>query len=71
MGTPGRVIYTQHGGKMTAINQPRQVHRANFLIQWKGLDWSGFLTIEQCKAQFPNIESRHDVLDDNFRVIEA
>jgi hypothetical protein len=61
------VIYSQFRGKMTRLNKPRLPNNANFLITFKGMDWSGFRTLAECEAQFPELEKREG---DHFEVVE-
>ncbi len=63
-----REIYIQVDGKMTLIADPLgSEDRANFVITYKGMDWSGFRTLRECVAQFGILESR---LSNSFAVVE-
>jgi len=63
-------IYTQFHGKMTKVNEPSLPQNANFVITWRGKDWSGFRTLEECEKQFPELEARKNATDDLFAVVE-
>jgi hypothetical protein len=65
-----RVIYRQECGKMKLVAHPYLPNNANFVILWKGLDWSGFRTIAECVKQFPELENRSDASEDHFTVVE-
>jgi hypothetical protein len=45
------------GGKMMATAQPKQPDKANFVICCDHGDWSGFRTLDECKAQFSELEN--------------
>ena len=62
-----KTIYTQFRGKMTPLEEPSLPDNANFVIQYKGMDWSGFRTLAECQAQFPELEKREG---DHFTVVE-
>lgn len=63
-----RTIYVMHQGKMTRVGEPKtNPGNANFVITWRGLDWSGFRTLAECEVQFPELERRHG---DNYAVVE-
>ena len=61
-----RIIYVQFKGAMVMLNNPKLPFNTNFVITWKGLDWSGFRTLEECVQQFPSLEKEGD----NFAVVE-
>jgi len=62
------VIYQQFKGTMVRVDHPKgQVGNHNFVIQWKGMDWSGFRNLKECIAQFSELEARPG---DHFTVVE-
>jgi hypothetical protein len=62
-------VYLGFKGKMTKLKAPLgRVENPNFVITWKGMDWSGFRTLAECEAQFPELEKRADI--ENFAVVE-
>ena len=62
------LIYVQFHGKMERIAEPKgRVENFNFVIQWKGMDWSGFRSLAECEAQFAELEGREG---DHFTVVE-
>lgn len=64
-------IYLQFHGKMTKLNEPKgRKENANFVIQYKGMDWSGFRTLEDCEKQFGWLEKRPNADQDYFSVVE-
>jgi hypothetical protein len=67
----GTTIYMQFQGKFVKVGEPRLPHRNNFVIQFQGMDWSGFRTLADCEKQFPALEARNDAAKDNFTVAEA
>lgn len=66
------VIYTQVNGKLTRTANPirNSPSRRNFVIMYKAMDWSGFRTLAECEAQFPEIEAKAHAKDDLFSVVE-
>lgn len=53
------LIYVQVAGKFARCGEPKtSPERRNFVITWKGLDWSGFRTLADCEKQFPELERR-------------
>ena len=64
------VIYQQFKGKFTKIAEPRLPNNYNFVILWKGMDWSGFRDLAGCEKQFAELESQEDATKDNFSVVE-
>lgn len=67
----GSIIYQQFHGRMTKINEPRIPGNANFVIKWRGMDWSGYRTLAECEAQFHELEGRKDAQQDQFQVWET
>ena len=65
-------IYMQFKGKMTRLNEPQgRKENANFVIQWKGMDWSGFRTLAECEKQFEELERMSKAKgEDNYTVVE-
>lgn len=63
----GREVYIQICGKMYPHFEPQNPEKANFVITYKGKDWSGFQTLAECKKQFPELEKRSG---DYFAVVE-
>jgi hypothetical protein len=61
------VIYLQCMGKMILVSKPVHPARPNFVITWKGRDWSGFRTLTECEAQFPELEQKSG---DHYAVVE-
>jgi len=61
-----KTIYVQYQGAMVMVAEPAKPFNVNFVITWKGLDWSGFRTLEECVRQFPSLEKEGD----NFAVVE-
>ena len=61
-----RIIYLQFNGSMVMVAEPAKPFNANFVITWKGLDWSDFRTLEECVQQFPSLEKEGN----NFAVVE-
>lgn len=69
--TGDRIIYCQVFSKMHKVNEPASSPLlANFVIQWRCMDWSGFRNLAGCVRQFSEIENRYDALDGDFRVVE-
>ena len=64
------IIYQQYKGKMKKINHTQFADRSRFVILWRGLDWSGFRTLNQCVEQFRELERREDAHLDDFQVVE-
>ncbi len=62
-----RVIYQQFHGIMAKVEEPLRPNNTNFLITWKGMDWSGFRTLVDCERQFPELENKSG---DNYQVVE-
>jgi hypothetical protein len=63
-------IYTQFHGRMTKIGSPTNPNNANFVITYKGKDWSGFRTLQECIDQFAELEHKQNAHKDNFNVVE-
>jgi hypothetical protein len=62
------LVYLQFHGKMTLVEPPKgRRENANFVIQYKGMDWSGFRTLAECESQFSELEKREG---DHFSVVE-
>lgn len=61
-------IYVQFKGKMVKVAGARLPDCRNFIIRYKGMDWSGFRTLTECERQFPELEKREG---DDFTVIEC
>lgn len=54
---------------MTKLADPLgNPQRRNFVIQYRGLDWSGFRTLAECERQFGELEAKP--ADDQFSVVE-
>jgi hypothetical protein len=52
------VIYSLFNGRMTKTGTPKfPLHYANFLIICEYGDWSGFRSLADCEAQFPELEA--------------
>lgn len=54
------------GGRhyMQRINEPTGVPtNANYLITWRGLDWSGFMTLAKALEHIPGLETRAQSTD--------
>lgn len=64
-----RVIYQGFNGKMSKVGEPRLPENANFVITYKGRDWSGFRILSGCERQFAELETRPNGCDD-FQVVE-
>jgi hypothetical protein len=62
-----KIIYLKFRGKMEKVEEPRLPERANFVITWRGLDWSGFRTLAECERQFDELEKRDG---DEYAVVE-
>ncbi len=60
-------IYYQFNGKMVRVGETNRPDRANFLILWKGKDWSGFRTLAECEAQIAELEGRYG---NNYTIVE-
>lgn len=65
-----KVIYQQFHARLVKVASPRLPENRNFVITWKGMDWSGFRTLAECEKQFPELENRYDAVDDHFQVVE-
>ena len=65
------VIYQQFHGKMVKMTEPKRPNNANFLIKWRGMDWSGFRTLAKCEEQFGELESKSNAQNDEFQVVET
>lgn len=66
-----RIIYRQFKGTMMMVDEPKLPFNTNFVITWKGRDWSGFRTLENCVRQFPELSSECiNQHDDFFAVVE-
>ncbi len=66
-----KTIYVGSHGKMTMIREPHgQPRYPNFIITWRGLHWSGYRTLPECIAQFPELEARGENSLNDFAVIE-
>lgn len=63
-----KIIYKGVRGKMVKVRNNGNPDRENFVIQWKGRDWSGFRTLAACEEQFPDIE-KHPQME-MFTVVE-
>ena len=50
-----------------AVSKSRQ-ERANFIITYKGHDWSGYRTLAECMPQFTELAARPDGRD--FTIVE-
>jgi len=61
------IVYTQFKGKMCKVGKARLPNNRNFVITYKGMDWSGFRTLAECEKQFHELERRDG---DNFAVVE-
>lgn len=64
--TKGKVIYTGFKDRMILTSFPKNPKKPNFVIQWRGMDWSGFRTLEECEKQFDELNPK-----DDYRVIEV
>lgn len=53
------IIYTLWNGRMMKIAEPNRPDRSNFVIICEYGDWSGFRTLDECKRQFPELESQN------------
>lgn len=53
-----RKIFSLFNGHMTKLNEPLRPERANFVIVCDYGDWSGFRTLAECEAQFPELEAK-------------
>jgi len=62
------LIYLGFKGKMTKVNEPRLPNNANFVIQYKGMDWSGFRSLSECEKQFSELEQKNNI--DDYSVVE-
>ena len=66
-----KITHVAFKGKMTAVGKPpERPDRPNFVILWDGMDWSGFRTIPECEAQFPELEARENNGVERFTVVE-
>lgn len=64
-------VYEQFRGKMVKVAEPQgNPNNRNFVIQWKGLDWSGFRSLADCEIQFNELENKSDSDLDVFSVVE-
>lgn len=63
-----RYIYIPVGNKFRQILKPTNPTLRNFVIQYRGMDWSGFRTLLECEKQFPEIEAKRNFKD--FTVVE-
>ena len=63
------VIYQGFKGQMNKVGSPRLPQNSNFVITYKGMDWSGFRTLANCERQFAELEARPSGCDD-FQVVE-
>jgi hypothetical protein len=61
------MIYIQFKGKMEKVAEPKRPTQANFVITWRGADWSGFRTLADCETQFRELEKR---AGDDYAVVE-
>ena len=56
------IIYVKAQGRMIRCGQPKtSAESKNFVIQWNGLDWSGFRTLAECEKQFPELLAKDGV----------
>lgn len=62
------VIYSPLRGKMQKIAEPRLPNNANFVILFRGKDWSGFRTLAECEQQIPELEQKSAI--DDFSIVE-
>ena len=64
------LIYYMQGGKFyqTGNRINSSVDHANFVIQFRGKDWSGFRTLREIEEQLPSLEGSHRT--DEFEVVE-
>ena len=62
------IIYILSKGKMTRVGRPRSPESHNFVIVCAKGDWSGFRTLNECKAQFPQLEARN--VEDGYFWVE-
>jgi hypothetical protein len=60
-------IYIQDNGSMVKVGHPTNPDYPNFVITYRGRDWSGFRTLAECERQFPTIETRKG---DHFAVVQ-
>jgi len=62
-------VFVGFNQKMMKLNEPKgNPERANFVITYKGMDWSGFRTLAECEKQFSSLEN--SVRTVNFAVVE-
>jgi len=61
-----KLIYVQINGEMVRTKNKCQPERNNFVIQWRGMDWSGFRTLAECERQFSEFSKEKD----DFTVVE-
>lgn len=62
------LIYIQFNGEMKKVGEPRiSADRRNFVITWKGMDWSGFRTLAECEAQFDELNKKSNY---DYAVVE-
>jgi hypothetical protein len=52
-----RTIYSLFNRKMVKMNEPQRPALRNFVIVCELGDWSGFRTLAECEAQFPQLET--------------
>ena len=69
-GPTEHLIYMGHNGKMVKVNEPKgNPQSPNFVIKYKDKDWSGFRSLEECEAQFAEIEAKLGRVE-YFEVVE-
>ena len=62
------LIYIQFNGEMHRVGEPKfSADRPNFIITWKGMDWSGFRTLADCEKQFAELNKKSDY---DYAVVE-
>lgn len=64
-----KTIYKPFNGKLLKVNEPEHPNHVNFLIRFRGKDWSGFRTIAECEAQIPELEEKSNL--DCFEIVEV
>lgn len=69
MGTQGTTIYEWIGGEFKKVGEPRLPNNFNFLIQYNGMDWSGYRDLAGCVKQLDEL-SRHP-RPESFTIVEV
>jgi hypothetical protein len=66
----GYTIYEFMDGYITQVGMPRNPKHCNFVIQYRGMDWSGFRCLDECLSQLKQIAEDKPNKIQHFTIVE-